>query len=481
MAIGKQVGKLYYLDSTSFPSTDICQQLNSSVVNNTSAVSKFALWHRRLGHTSPLVLSHIDVLNIVDDDKAEGQKAYKLYDLENKNILVSRDLVFYESEFPYHKNNHALVSNPGPLLVPTLALDDPIDSITEPDSTAHIPTETPLNTPTLDIVPPPILDQPRRSERHSKPAAWLTDFHCNLSSDYVIHPSNITSSHKGFLAALSTIQEPRCYKEAKGNVEWEQAMQQELEALEQNNTWEIVHLPKDKRAIGSKWVYKVKLKSDGSVDRYNARLVAKGYNQVEGVDYINRFSPIAKVVTARTFLVIGSSYNWPIHQIDINNVFLHGYLDEDIYMLAPDGYQIQPGMLCKLKRQSQNGYCLYLKDTDHCLLALLVYVDDVLITYVSEDEILQVKHLLDTAFTIKDLGPAKYFLGLEIARSTAGTSITQHKLIQDIIQDACLLSVKPTSTPLPMGLKLSSHSTCPLSDPEPYRRLVGRLFLSQLH
>ncbi|KAL0340381.1 UNVERIFIED_CONTAM: Retrovirus-related Pol polyprotein from transposon RE1 [Sesamum radiatum] len=263
-----------------------------------------------------------------------------------------------------------------------------------------------------------------------------------------IHPSDLASSHTDFLAALSTIQEPSNYLEAKGCKEWEDAMSQELSALERNNTWEVVTLPKGKKAIGSKWVFKIKLKANGSIDRYKARLVAKGYNHVEGVDYVDRFSPVAKAVTVRTFLAVASSHGWSIHQVDINNAFLHRFLDEDIYMHAPDGAG---------------------------LVALIVYVDDVLITCPSEDKITEIKHFLDAAFTIKDLGHAKYFLGLEIARSTAETSITQHKFIRDIVRDAGLLSAKSVSSPLPVGLKLSSHSSIPLTYPEPYRRLVGRL------
>ncbi|KAL0399761.1 UNVERIFIED_CONTAM: Retrovirus-related Pol polyprotein from transposon RE1 [Sesamum radiatum] len=109
------------------------------------------------------------------------------------------------------------------------------------------------------------------------------------------------------------------------------------------------------------------------------------------------------------------------------------------------------------------------------MIALLVYVDDVLITCVSESKITEVKEFLRSAFSIKDLGSAKYFLGLEIARSSSGTSITQHKFIRDIIADTGLQYARVASSPLPPGIKLSAHNSPPLSDAEPYRRLVGRL------
>ncbi|KAL0403899.1 UNVERIFIED_CONTAM: Retrovirus-related Pol polyprotein from transposon RE1 [Sesamum radiatum] len=348
-------------------------------------------------------------------------------------ILISTDTL-----------DHTHISSTSADLVPSLSVSD--DSLAGAE-------------PVLDTAP--VLPS-RRSLRQTKPPAWLADFQCNLSSSSLITPDNLAPSHIEFLAALSTFQEPCSYKEAQGCSEWEEAMRQELDALEQNDTWEVVALPPGKKAIGNKWVYKLKLKADGSIDRYKARLVAKGYNQVEGVDYIDRFSPVAKAVTVRVFLALASHYSWPVHQVDINNAFLHGFLDEDIYMQAPAGYAIPKG-----------------KHTGDGMIALLVYVDDVLITCVSESRITEVKEFLHSTFTIKDLGPAKYFLGLEIARSSSGTSITQHKFIRDIIADAGLQSARAASSPLPPGIKLSAHTSPPLSDAEPYRRLVGRfLYLS---
>lgn len=103
---------------------------------------------------------------------------------------------------------------------------------------------------------------------------------------------------------MSFVKEPHDFSEAQTSVEWQQAMQHELNALETNNTWEMVDLPPGKRAIGCKWVYKVKLKADGTMERYKARLVAKGYSQVEGVDYFDSFSPVSKHVTVRVLLAL---------------------------------------------------------------------------------------------------------------------------------------------------------------------------------
>lgn len=128
-------------------------------------------------------------------------------------------------------------------------------------------------------------------------------------------------------------------------------MDAEIKALQENATWELVDLPLGKSPIGCKWVYKIKLKADGSVERYKARLVAKGYTQQLGIDYIETFSPVARITTIRTFLAVAASRAWHIHQLDINNAFLHGDQDEEVYMVLPPGFKGERlNQVCKLLR-----------------------------------------------------------------------------------------------------------------------------------
>ncbi|KAL2247408.1 UNVERIFIED_CONTAM: Retrovirus-related Pol polyprotein from transposon RE1 [Sesamum indicum] len=427
-----------------------------------------------------------------------GQKGYKLYDLDNHVVLVSRDVVFHEHIFPYHSLTTSVSQSvPVPNPIPDSPISPNTDSSLPPTNSTDINIS---NAPTPAHLPSPSVSALRRSQRHTRHPTWLSDFHCHFTSSSPTNPSfALSTSHVELLAALSTVHELRTYLQVQGKVKWEQAMQDELNALEQNETWDVVDLPPGQHAIGSKWVFKVKLRPDGTVDQYKARLVAKGYNQVEGVDYFDQFSPVAKAVTVCLLFAVASSHSWPIHQIDINNAFLHGFLDEVIYMKAPDGYPISVGKVCRLKR-SLYGYrrlgsgtssllllCLdmifhSLLTISVCLLNILqqvplyfLSVDDVLLTGPCEEAIHDAKVFLDKAFTIKDLGAAKYFLGLEIARSTAGISITQHKYIRDIISDVGLSSSKMASTPLSLGIKLSALTSSPLLNPESYRRLVGRL------
>ena len=116
-------------------------------------------------------------------------------------------------------------------------------------------------------------------------------------------------------------------------------MRLEIQALETNGTWTLTTLPKGKKPIGCKWVYKIKYHSDGTIERYKARLVAKGYTQVERINYKETFAPIAKLVTVRCLLAITVARNWSIHQLDVQKSFIHGDLDEEVYMLPPSGYR----------------------------------------------------------------------------------------------------------------------------------------------
>ncbi|KAL2235963.1 UNVERIFIED_CONTAM: Retrovirus-related Pol polyprotein from transposon RE2, partial [Sesamum indicum] len=237
-----------------------------------------------------------------------------------------------------------------------------------------------------------------------------------------------------------------------------------------NKTWILTSLPPKKRTIGSHWVYKLKLYPKGSIDRYKARLVAKGYNQIEGVDYFDSFPPVAKATIVRIFLALAASNSWPLLKLDIYNVFLHGFLEEDVYMDPPEGLLGVPA------GQSSHEHCPFIKRTSRDFTALLVYVDDILLTRSSFSALDFVKSYIDHLSTIKDLGTVKYFLGLELARSYHGLQVTQRKYLQDILADTSMLDAKPASTPLPPGLKLVPDDGSLLPDPDRFRCLVGPLF-----
>ncbi|GKV49237.1 hypothetical protein SLEP1_g56000 [Rubroshorea leprosula] len=145
---------------------------------------------------------------------------------------------------------------------------------------------------------------------------------------------------------------PLCFEKATGVKVWEDAMDEEMNALFKNETWDLVPKPKDVQLVSCKWVYKIKRKVDGSIDRYKARLVAHGFSQKYGEDYEETFSPVAKMTSVCTVLALAASQNWKLWQLDVKNAFLYGELDKDIYMEQPPGYvaNSHPDFVCKLKK-----------------------------------------------------------------------------------------------------------------------------------
>ncbi|MCO5584053.1 hypothetical protein L7F22_037975 [Adiantum nelumboides] len=136
------------------------------------------------------------------------------------------------------------------------------------------------------------------------------------------------AKHFAFMAKVAHNVEPTCFEETAENDKWQEATNEKMDALYGNETWELVALPKGKKPIGCRWVYKVKHNSDGSVSRYKARLIAKGYAQTYGIDYEETFAPIAKMATVRVVIAMAVAKGWILHQMDVKNAFLRGYLQE---------------------------------------------------------------------------------------------------------------------------------------------------------
>lgn len=227
---------------------------------------------------------------------------------------------------------------------------------------------------------------PRRSERAKKQPKHLESYETDLPesidhsqstpnsetskvyplSHYVSY-NKFSPSHKAFLSAITSRDEPKFFHQAVKDENWREAMKREIEALEQNGTWTLEPLPPGKKAVDSKWVYKIKYKPNGEIERYKARLVAKGFPQIEGIDFHDTFAPVAKLVTMRSLLAITAKKNWAIHQLDVNNAFLHGDLSKEVYMKIPQGFSKHgETRVCKLRKSlyglrqaSRNWYHKY--------------------------------------------------------------------------------------------------------------------------
>lgn len=253
--------------------------------------------------------------------------------MESNTIFISRNVVFYEDIFPLHKP--AIARDAEVFFPPVgLATNDHEATVSGDaySSEIHVPAA------------------PTSTRRTTKPPSHLKDYHCyvvNSSTEHLV--SNVLSydalsdPYLMFINVVDNIPEPTTYAQALKFREWCKAMDIEIVALEDNGTWLICSLPEGKQAVGCKWVFKIKLNADGTIERYKARVVAKGYTQQEGLDYVETFSPVAKLATVKLLLAVAAAKGWSLSQLDISNAFLNGDLEEEIYMTLPPEYAARQG------------------------------------------------------------------------------------------------------------------------------------------
>src|SRR6185369_8039605 len=284
----------------------------------------------------------------------------------------------------------------------------------------------------------------------------------------------------GFPRVSAVIVEPSTYQEAARIPEWQLAMSEELAALDRTCTWDLVPLPSHAVPITCKWVFKIKTKSDGSIERYKARLVARGFQQTQGVDYDETFAPVAHMTTVRTLIAVAASCSWTISQMDVKNAFLHGDLHEEVYMQLPLGVDAPSGYVCRLRRAlyglkqaprawferfvsviqaagfspSDHDPALFIHLSPRGRTLLLLYVDDMLITCDDVEHISHVKKQLSEQFQMSDLGPLSYFLGIEVLRTAKGYYLSQCKYIQDLIARSGISDNRTATTPMELHLQL---------------------------
>ncbi|KAI3769398.1 hypothetical protein L6452_00500 [Arctium lappa] len=427
----------------------------------------------------------------------DEQKGYRCFDPTSQKLYVSRHVVFLE-HIPFYSipiNAHNLKK----LDVFNLeSFSEQEDSTQTPDSS---PTEeNATGTPIPDTIAPPpttvtqdapeTVDPPRQSQRPRK-STRLPEF---VYSTY-------SPSFTSFLASIHSLSEPSSYKEAATDPLWQHAMSEELSALQKTHTWDLVPLPNGKRAIGSRWVYKIKTKSDGSVELYKARLVAKGFTQEYGLDFEETFAPVAKMTTIRTLIAVAAVRKWNISQIDVKNAFLNGDLNEEVYMVPPPGVPHKTGEVCKLKKAlyglkqaprawfenfsdvilslgfsaSEHDSALFVKHTSAGRILLSLYVDDMIITGDDLQGINALKSELAAQFEMKDLGPLRYFLGIEVASSPRGYLLSQSKYTAEIIERARLTDTRVVDSPSELNVEYSPTDGSLLTDPTLYRTIVGSL------
>lgn len=317
-------------------------------------------------------------------------------------------------------------------------------------------------------------------------------------------------------ALLAYGDEPTSYEEAiqsENAKHWIRAMDDEFLSLQKNETWKLVKLPKDRKPITSKWVYKVKRHTDGTIERYKARLVVRGFSQRVGLDYQETFSPVVRLDSIRILLAIAAEEDLEIVHFDVRTAFLHGSLDEDIYMIQPQGYEErEEELVCKLQKslyglkqasrawntcfvQFLKEYNLVPLKKDSCILVkrsedgitlvIAIYVDDGLACSNSMTLLKEVIRYLESRFEISVMDPT-CFVGLQIYRDRANRSLTinQSYYIKRIIERFNMSNAKPVSTPAEMNVKMTSNGGPNGEDSKqvvvPYREAIGSLLYAVL-
>ena len=297
--------------------------------------------------------------------------------------------------------------------------------------------------------------------------------------------------------------EPVEFEEAEKDDKWIEAMKEELRMIEKNDTWELVDRPQHRKVIGVKWVYRTKLNADGSVNKYKARLVVKGYSQVFGVDFSETFAPVARLDTIRMLLALTAQKGWKTYQLDVKSTFLNGYLQEEIYVEQPEGFQVngQEEKVYLLKKalyglkqaprawysridehlqslgfvKSPSEATLYVKGTDANLIVVSVYVDDLLVTGSNEKLVKEFKAEMLKVFEMTDLGLMSYFLGIEVKQDHDGVFISQKKYAKEILNKFHMEECKRTNTAMNQKEKFIKDDGVEKVDESQYRSLIGCL------
>ena len=450
-----------------------------------------------------------------------GYKGWKFYIPSTKRTVISERADFDERYFPgLKKNNLDVLPNvyypPAPPInsveLPDLGGDDmpfPVAHLAPPDAVqAPAP---PLNEPEIPEIPEPqeverspspdIPQQPvppqlpRRSTRpHNPPGEWwkvrnppppVPD-----ESDDELAGFVDTDCANGFqeveFVNLAGGTEPRTYSQAMKGPDaehWKRAAIEEINAHLQNGTWKIVRLPPGKKAIG--WVWKVKLRADGSIEHYKGRFVAKGYSQRPGFDYNEVFAPTVRNTTIRVVIALAAIEDMHLRTVDISNAFFKGDLEEEIYMEQPEGFrELGPEYVCKLQKsiyglkqasrqwnkklhatlvsigfkRFESDRSVYIYARNGVQIIVPIFVDDITLASKSQKALDDAVEELAKHFSLRDLGPTSFLLGIHIIRdhSKRTIALSQRQYIVDMLERFGFATCSPVSTPMDPGTRLTA-------------------------
>jgi len=483
-------------------------------------------------------------------------KGWRFWNPSTQKEIISDSAVFRESVFPFRKTGLSAIdrsidlspptevpaasSTPGTLQIPRPPDDLADDPSTEPVDAVALPGPPPIDPPVdppVDLPeqprPPPEVRNlttnfehhpanqqlpPKRASRARQPGALAEDAGHAESTEELIVP--ILGAMDYAFATVGTA-EPRTLAEARTRPDaekWLEAAYTELHAHVTNGTWELTQLPPGKCVIGSRWVFKVKRKPDGSIDKYKGRVVAQGYSQIAGVHYGEVFASTAQMAAMRTVIALAAIKDLELETVDISTAFLNGDIDREIYMKIPEGLEVDvepaPGedpkrwvlrllkglygikqgpRIWALKLHSvltkigferiDCDYSVYVYRRGDTKIIVPIHVDDLLIASNSRDAIQKVKSDLASHFKIHDQGPTTSILGIKVERDRPNRtiSLSQPGYIESILEQFGMSECNPAHTPMEENQRLSTKMSPDTPEQRsgmkayPYRELIGKL------
>ncbi|GKA34493.1 zinc finger, CCHC-type containing protein [Tanacetum coccineum] len=437
------------------------EMVNSMVPNKRNKTTPYELWYKKRPNLS--FLRH--------------SKAYRFYVIEPNDyvfinpIIESRDAIFDENRFS---------SIPRPKDIIPNSVKSQRD-----DHSDDVPSKT---------------HEPRKGKRVRKAKSHGYDFQL-----YLVEGSRDQVGSQ-YSYCYSIEEDPRTYNEVMQSFDaafWKEAIDDEIGSIMENNTWVLSDLPPGCKPLGCKWIFKRKMKFDGTIDKFKARLVIQGFRQKEGIDYFHTYAPVTRITTIRLLLDLAAIHNLVIHQMDVKTSFLNGDLDEEVYMKQPEGF-VTPGnehKVCKLVKSlyglkqtpkqwhqkfdevmllsgfllNQSNKCVYSKfDSSGKGVIICLYVDDMLIFGTDQNQVDKTKKFLSSKFSMKDMGEADVILGIKIKRKNKGIVITQSHYIEKILKKFNREDCSPVSTSMDLVEKIKPNTGKPVDQLE-YLRAIGCL------
>ncbi|GJX54608.1 putative ribonuclease H-like domain-containing protein [Tanacetum coccineum] len=330
-----------------------------------------------------------------------------------------------------------------------------------------------------------------------------TEEHGLISSVHQLRRTNHKDFQNCLFACFLSQKEPKKVLQALEDPSWVEAMQNELLQFKLLNVWSLVDLPRDKWAIGTKWVFRNKKDERGIVVKNKARLVAQGHTQEEGIDYDEVFAPVARIEAIRLFLAYASFKDFVVYQMDVKSAFLYGKIEEEVYVCQPPGFEDPhfPNKVYKVEKALyglhqaprawyetlstyllDNGFhrgqidkTLFIRRHKDDILLVQVYVDDIIFGSTKKEMSTEFEKLMHDKFQMSSMGELSFFLGLQVKQKSDGIFISQDKYVAEILKKFDLASIKTASTPMETNKPLTKDEEAENVDVHLYRSMIGSL------